>query len=64
MEVIHKDDQSITIRFDKKDIAKIVEPIIKNAAGFAKDTLDVAYLLAQQDYRTADHFKQPPHVFD
>ena len=64
MEVIRKDDQSITIRFDKKDIAKIVEPIIKNAVGFTKDTLDVAYLLAQQDYRMEDHFKQPPHVFD
>ncbi|WP_291523516.1 hypothetical protein [Acidithiobacillus sp.] len=64
MEVIHKDDQSITIRFDKKDLAKIVEPIIKNAEVFAKDTLDIAYLLAKQDYRTEDHFKQPPHIFD
>lgn len=64
MEVIHKDDQGITIRFDKKDLAKIIEPIIKNAEGFAKDTLDIVYLLARQDYRTEDHFKQPPHVFD
>jgi len=64
MEVIHKDDQNITIRFDKKDLAKIVEPIIKNAEVFAKDTLDIVYLLAKQDYRTEDHFKQPPHIFD
>ncbi|WP_163099373.1 hypothetical protein GL267_002665 [Acidithiobacillus ferrianus] len=64
MEVIHKDGQSITIRFDKKDLAKIVEPIVQHAESFAKDTLDIAYLLAEQDYRTDDHFKQPPHVFD
>ena len=64
MEVIRKDDQSITIRFDKKELAKIVESIIKNAESFAKNTLDIAYLLAKQDYRIADHFKQPPHVFD
>ncbi|MHB1279928.1 hypothetical protein [Acidithiobacillus sp.] len=64
MEVIHKDKHGITIRFDKKDLAKIVEPIVKNAENFAKDTLDIVYLLAEQDYRTDDHFKQPPHVFD
>lgn len=64
MEVIHKDEQSITIRFDKKDLAKIAEPIVQHAESFAKDTLDIAYLLAEQDYRTDDHFKQPPHVFD
>ncbi|AEM48532.1 conserved protein of unknown function [Acidithiobacillus ferrivorans] len=64
MEVIHKDAQGITIRFDKKDLAKIAEPIVKNAESFAKDTLDIVYLLAEQDYRTDDHFEQPPHVFD
>ncbi|MFA7496418.1 MAG: hypothetical protein WCY67_08900 [Acidithiobacillus sp.] len=64
MDVVRKDAQSLTIRFDKKDLAKIVEPLVKNAATFAKDTLDMAYLLAEQDYRTDDHFRQPPHVFD
>ena len=64
MEVIHKDEQGITIRFDKKDLAKIVEPIVRDAESFAKDTLDIVYLLAEQDYRTDDHFEQPPHVFD
>ncbi|MGE4531317.1 MAG: hypothetical protein AB7C98_08340 [Acidithiobacillus sp.] len=64
MDVVRKDAQSLTIRFDKKDLAKIVEPLVKNAATFAKDTLDMAYLLAEQDYRTDDYFRQPPHVFD
>ncbi len=64
MEITHNDAQSITIRFDKKDLSKIVEPLVKNAENFAKDTLDMAYLLAEQDYRTDDHFRQPPHVFE
>jgi len=64
MELVHKDAQSITIRFDKKDLSKIVEPLVKNAESFAKDTLDMAYLLAEQDYRIDDHFQQPPHAFD
>ena len=46
MELVHKDAQGITIRFDKKDLSQIVEPLVKNAESFAKDTLDMAYLLA------------------
>lgn len=64
MELVHKDAQGITIRFDKKDLSQIVEPLVKNAESFAKDTLDMAYLLAEQDYRIDDHFQQPPHAFE
>jgi hypothetical protein len=63
MEVLAKDSTGITLRFEKKDLGSLVEPIIKNAEQFGKETLDLVYLLAEQDYRIDDHFRQPPHPF-
>jgi hypothetical protein len=36
MELVHKDAQSITIRFDKKDLSKIVEPLVKKRRKFCQ----------------------------
>lgn len=63
MDVLAKDSSGITLRFEKKDLGNLVEPIIQNAEQFGKETLDLVYLLAEQDYRMGDHFRQPPHPF-
>ncbi len=63
MDVLAKDSSGITLRFEKKDLSNLVEPIVKNADQFGKETLDLIYLLAEQNYRMDNHFRQPPHPF-
>jgi hypothetical protein len=64
MKLIDSPGENIRIDFEKKDLDKIVEPIIKNAEQFSSTPLDMAYLLAEQNYRIDDHFQQPKGIFD
>ena len=63
MDVLAKDSSGITLRFEKKDLSNLVEAIVKNADQFGKETLDLIYLLAEQNYRMDNHFRQPPRPF-
>ncbi|MEY2343010.1 hypothetical protein AB4090_12990 [Acidithiobacillus sp. IBUN Pt1247-S3] len=64
MKLVDSPKGTIRIAFDKKDLSKIVDPIIKNAEQFSSVPLDMVYLLGEQDYRIDDHFQQPKGVFD
>ncbi|MCE5393260.1 MAG: hypothetical protein JJ693_01485 [Acidithiobacillus sp.] len=64
MKKMEMSDRFIRLEFDKKDLPKIVEPIIKNAEQFSATPLDMAYLLAEVAYRMENHFRQPKGVFD
>lgn len=64
MKLVDSPKETIRIEFQKKDLNKIVEPIIKHAESFSSVPLDMAYLLGEQDYRIDDHFQQPKGVFD
>jgi hypothetical protein len=64
MNKVFSNQYVIRLELDKKDLAKIVEPIVKKADQFGKATLDMAYLLAEQDYRMDDNFRQPKNVFN
>ncbi|MBU2755546.1 hypothetical protein HFU84_10635 [Acidithiobacillus sp. CV18-2] len=64
MKLVESPSDTLRIEFAKKDLNKIVEPIIKNAEQFSAVPLDMVYLLGEQDYRIDDHFQQPKGVFD
>ena len=64
MKLVDSPKDTLRIEFTKKDLSKIVEPIIKNADQFSAVPLDMAYLLGEQDYRIDDHFRQPKGAFD
>lgn len=63
MQIITKDAHGVTLRFEKGELDAIAEPLVQNAEVFARHTLDLAYLLAEQSYRMRDTFHQPPHAF-
>ncbi|MGC8467430.1 MAG: hypothetical protein ACP5D5_06760 [Acidithiobacillus sp.] len=64
MNKIFSNQYVVRLELDKKDLAKIVEPIVQKADHFGAATLDMAYLLAEQDYRMDDHFRQPKNIFN
>jgi len=64
MNKVFSNQYVVRLEFEKKELAKIVEPIVKNASEFGSTSLDMAYLLAQQDYRMDDNFRQPRNIFN
>ncbi len=64
MKKVETSEDLVRLEFDKKDLPKIVEPIIKNAEQFSVTPLDMAYLLAEVAYGMENHFQQPKGVFD